>query len=57
MSRLRRAHRGFIHLDGIFSALIVVGIVIGAFLATLVWIVFPWAWELIRPILHAWTAA
>lgn len=49
---------GYINLDlgGVLIAAIVVGTVVGVVFSALAYLVLPWAWELLKPLIHGWTA-
>lgn len=50
--------RGYIHIDlvQVLIAGIVVGTVVGALISVVLFVIAPWAWTFIKPIIHAWTA-
>lgn len=42
--------------DGMFEALIIGSVIVGALIATVLFFVVPWLWGYIKPMLHAITA-
>jgi hypothetical protein len=44
--------KGFVNLDGVITALVLFGVIIGVVIC----IVLPWLWGLAKPFIHAITA-
>lgn len=51
---MKHSQRGYYNMD--FTGLVIGGIVVGIVVGVLLTIGLPWLWQLLKPLIHAWTA-
>jgi hypothetical protein len=42
--------------DGMFEAILIIGVICGVLLVSIIWAFFTWGWPLIKPYIHQWTS-